>query len=179
MIDAAAFSQMKKGMILLNFARDKLVDDDALEDALQSGKVRRYITDFPNDRTAGMAGVVAIPHLGASTEESEDNCAMMAVRQVMDYLENGNIKNSVNYPNCDMGICTKPGRIVVLHKNIPNTISRFTTALAGYGVNISDMLNRSKGEHAVTMLDLDEPTPEAAAKELAGLEGVFRVRVIR
>ena len=179
MINAETIAKMRDGVILLNFARDKLVDDDALEAALASGKVKRYITDFPNDKTAGMAGVVAIPHLGASTEESEDNCAKMAVLQVMDYLENGNIKNSVNYPACDMGICTKPGRIVVLHKNIPNTISRFTTALASYGVNISDMLNRSKGEYAVTMLDLDEPTPEAAAQELARQEGVFRVRVIR
>ncbi len=179
MINAQTIARMRDGVILLNFARDALVDDDALEEALQSGKVKRYITDFPNDRTAGMAGVVAIPHLGASTEEAEDNCAMMAVRQVMDYLENGNIKNSVNYPNCDMGICTKPGRIVVLHENIPNTISRFTTAMGSYGVNISDMMNRSKGEYAVTMLDLDEPTPAAAAAELAGLEGVHRVRVIR
>ena len=179
MINAEAISKMKDGVIILNFARDLLVDDDALEEGLKSGKIGRYITDFPNDRTANMEGVIAIPHLGASTEESEDNCAKMAVRQVMNYLENGNIVNSVNYPNCDMGICTKPGRIVVLHKNIPNTISRFTTAVGGYGVNISDMLNRSKGEYAVTMLDLDEPTPAAAAKELAGLEGVFRVRVIR
>ncbi len=179
MINAETLAMMKDGVILLNFARDKLVDDEAMEEALKSGKVKRYITDFPNDRTAGMEGVVAIPHLGASTEESEDNCARMAVRQVMDYLENGNIKNSVNFPTCDMGICTKPGRIVVLHKNIPNTISRFTTALAGYNINISDMLNRSKGDYAVTMLDLDEPTPAAAAKELESLEGVFRVRVIR
>ena len=179
MLNAEKMAMMKDGVILLNFARDQLVDDDALEAALQSGKVKRYITDFPNDKTAGMAGVVAIPHLGASTEEAEDNCAKMAVRQVMNYLENGNIVNSVNYPNCDMGICNKPGRIVVLHKNIPNTISRFTTALASFGVNISDMLNRSKGEYAVTMLDLDEPTPEAAAKLLEYQEGVFRVRVIR
>ena len=179
MINAETLAMMKDGVILLNFARDKLVDDEALEAALKSGKVKRYITDFPNDRTAGMEGVVAIPHLGASTEESEDNCAKMAVRQVMDYLENGNIKNSVNYPACDMGVCTKPGRIVVLHKNIPNTISRFTTTVASYGLNISDMLNRSKGEYAVTMLDLDEPTPTGAAQELEKLEGVFRVRVIR
>ena len=158
---------------------DAQVDDDALEAALQSGKVKRYITDFPNDRTAGMAGVVAIPHLGASTEEAEDNCAMMAVRQVMDYLENGNIKNSVNYPACDMGICTKPGRIVVLHKNIPNTISRFTTAVASFGINISDMLNRSKGEYAVTMMDIDDPTPAGVVEKLGTLEGVFRVRVIQ
>ena len=179
MINAETLAMMKDGVILLNFARDKLVDDTALEAALKSGKVKRYITDFPNDKTAGMEGVVAIPHLGASTEEAEDNCAKMAVRQVMDYLENGNIRNSVNFPNCDMGICTKPGRIVVLHKNIPNTIGRFTTALASYNVNISDMLNRSKGEFAVTMLDLDEPTPAAAAKELERMEGVFRARVIR
>ena len=179
MINAETLAMMKDGVILLNFARDKLVDDAALEAALKSGKVKRYITDFPNDKTAGMEGVVAIPHLGASTEEAEDNCAKMAVRQVMDYLENGNIRNSVNFPNCDMGICTKPGRIVVLHKNIPNTIGRFTTALASYNVNISDMLNRSKGEFAVTMLDLDEPTPATAAKELERMEGVFRVRVIR
>ena len=104
---------------------------------------------------------------------------MMAVRQVMDYLENGNIKNSVNYPACDMGICTKPGRIVVLHKNIPNTISRFTTAVASFGINISDMLNRSKGEYAVTMMDIDDPTPAGVAEKLGSLEGVFRVRVIR
>ena len=179
MINAETLAMMKDGVILLNFARDKLVDDEALEAALKSGKVKRYITDFPNDKTAGMEGVVAIPHLGASTEEAEDNCAMMAVRQVMDYLENGNIKNSVNFPACDMGPCTKPGRLVVLHKNIPNMISRFTTALANDNINISDMLNRSKGEYAVTMLDLDEPTSAEAAKDLENLEAVFRVRVIR
>ena len=179
MINAETIAKMKDGVILLNFARDKLVDDEALEAALKSGRVKRYITDFPNDKTAGMEGVVAIPHLGASTEEAEDNCAKMAVRQVMDYLENGNIKNSVNYPACDMGVCTKPGRILVLHKNIPNTISRFTTTVASYNLNISDMLNRSKGDYACTMLDLDEATPEGLAKELEGLEGVFRVRVIR
>ena len=179
MINTETLAMMKDGVILLNFARDKLVDDDALEQALASGKVKRYITDFPNDKTAGMQGVVAIPHLGASTEESEDNCAKMAVRQVMDYLENGNIKNSVNFPAMDMGICTKPGRIVVLHTNIPNTISRFTTVVASHNINISDMLNRSKGEYACTMLDLDEPTPAEVVKELEALEGVFRARVIR
>jgi len=179
MINEESLAKMKDGVILLNFARDLLVDDDALEMALKSGKVKRYITDFPNDKTAGMEGVVAIPHLGASTEESEDNCAKMAVRQVMDYLENGNITNSVNYPACNMGVCTKPGRITVLHKNVPNTISRFTTTVASFNLNISDMLNRSKGEYACTMLDLDEPTPEALAQQLSQMEGVFRVRVIR
>ncbi len=179
MINTESLAKMKDGVILLNFARDLLVDDDALEVALQSGKVKRYITDFPNDKTAGMEGVVAIPHLGASTEESEDNCARMAVRQVMDYLENGNITNSVNYPACNMGVCTKPGRITILHKNVPNTISRFTTTVASFNLNISDMLNRSKGEYACTMLDLDEPTPAALAQQLSEMEGVFRVRVIR
>ena len=179
MINAETIAMMKDGVVILNFARDRLVDDDALEEALKSGKVKRYITDFPNDRTAGMAGVVAIPHLGASTEESEDNCAMMAVRQVMNYLENGNIINSVNYPNCDMGVCSKPGRITVLHKNIPNSIGRFTSTVGSFGINISDMLNRSRGEYAYTMLDLDEPTPAGVAEEMAKLEGVFRVRVIR
>ena len=179
MINAETLAKMKDGVILLNFARDLLVDDDALEAALKSGKVKRYITDFPNDKTAGMEGVVAIPHLGASTEESEDNCARMAVRQLMDYLENGNITNSVNYPACNMGVCTKPGRITILHKNVPNTISRFTTTVASFNLNISDMLNRSKGEYACTMLDLDEPTPADLAKQLSEMEGVFRVRVIR
>ncbi len=179
MINAQTLATMKDGVILLNFARDALVDDDALEEALKSGKVKSYITDFPNDKTAGMAGVVAIPHLGASTEESEDNCAKMAVKQVMDYLENGNIKNSVNFPACSMGVCTKPGRITILHKNIPNSIGRFTSMLAQHNLNISDMLNRSKGEYAYTMLDMDEPTPAGVAEELSKLEGAFRVRVIR
>ena len=178
MINAEAISKMKDGVIILNFARDLLVDDDALEDALKSGKIKRYITDFPNDKTANMEGVVAIPHLGASTEESEDNCAKMAVRQVMDYLQNGNIKNSVNFPNCDMGICTKAARIAILHKNIPNTLSTYTSVIAKAGINISDMVNRSKGEFAYTMVDLDSVPSEAAIEELKKMDGVFRVRVI-
>ena len=179
MINAEALSKMKDGVIILNFARDLLVDDDAMEEALKSGKVKRYITDFPNDRTANMEGVVAIPHLGASTEESEDNCAKMAVKQVMDYLENGNIKNSVNYPACDMGICTKPARIAILHKNIPNTISTYTSVMANDGINISDLLNRSKGEFAYTMMDLDSVPSQNAVDELRSKEGVIRVRIIR
>ena len=179
MINADAMAKMKDGVILLNFARDALVDDDDLEAALQSGKVKRYITDFPNDRTAGMAGVVAIPHLGASTEESEDNCARMAVKQVMNYLENGNIVNSVNFPNCDMGICNKAGRVTILHRNIPNTLSRFTGAMAKENINISDLVNRSRGEYAYTMLDLDHPAPDSVIEELKAMDGVLRVRKIR
>lgn len=178
MINADAFAQMKDGVILLNFARDALVDDDALEQALKSGKVKRYITDFPNDRTAGMEGVVAIPHLGASTEEAEDNCAKMAVRQVMNYLENGNIINSVNFPNCDMGKCTKAARILILHKNIPNSLGQFTSAVAKDNLNISDMLNRSKGEYACTMLDMDDPVTDSVIEQIKQVKGVLRVRVI-
>lgn len=178
MINADAFSKMKDGVILLNFARDALVDDDALEQALKSGKVKRYVTDFPNDRTAKMEGVIAIPHLGASTEESEDNCAKMAIRQVMNYLENGNIVNSVNFPNCDMGKCTNAARLLILHKNIPNSLGQFTSAVAKENTNISDMVNRSKGEYACTMLDLDSPVSEKVIEEIKGVKGVLRVRVI-
>jgi len=179
MINAEAFGKMKDGVILLNFARDALVDDDALEQALKSGKVKRYITDFPNDKTANMEGVVAIPHLGASTEESEDNCAKMAVKQVMNYLENGNIINSVNFPTIDMGICTKASRILLLHKNIPNSLGQFTSVVARDNLNISDLLNRSKGSYAVTMLDLDTPASQAVLDDLRSIEGVLRVRLIK
>ena len=178
MIDAEAISKMKDGVVILNFARDLLIDDDAMEAALKSGKVARYITDFPNDRTAGMEGVVAIPHLGASTEESEDNCAKMAVKQVMNYLKNGNIVNSVNFPNCDMGVCTKAARVTILHKNIPNTLSQFTSAMAEENINISDLMNRSKGEYAYTMLDLDSIPSKTAMEKLNKIDGVIRVREI-
>jgi D-3-phosphoglycerate dehydrogenase len=150
-----------------------------MEWALKTGKVKRYVTDFPNDRTAGMEGVIAIPHLGASTEESEDNCARMAVKQVMNYLENGNIVNSVNFPTCDMGICTKESRIAILHRNIPNMLSRFTGALSSENVNISDLLNRSKGAYAYTMLDLDSQISPELVEELNKVDGVIRVRVIK
>ncbi|MBQ9930566.1 MAG: phosphoglycerate dehydrogenase [Oscillospiraceae bacterium] len=179
MIGAEAFSQMKDGVILLNFARDALVDDDALEQALASGKVKRYITDFPNDKTANMQGVVAIPHLGASTEESEDNCAKMAVKQLMNYLENGNIINSVNFPTIDMGVCTKASRILLLHRNIPNSLGQFTAVVARDNLNISDLLNRSKGGYAVTMLDLDTPASQTVLDDLRSIEGVLRVRLIK
>ena len=179
MINRDAISKMKDGVIILNFARDLLVDDDAMFDALKSGKVARYVTDFPNEKTANMPGCLAIPHLGASTEESEDNCAKMAVRQVMDYLENGNITNSVNFPNCDMGICTTAGRITLLHKNIPNSLSRFTTAMASENINIAGLVNKSRGDYAYTMLDLDHTPSQHAVEELKKIDGVLRVRIIK
>lgn len=179
MINGETISMMKDGVVILNFARDQLVDDDAMEAALKSGKVKCYITDFPNERTASMEGVIAIPHLGASTEEAEDNCAVMAVKEIMDYLENGNILNSVTLPNCDMGVCNKAARITILHKNAPNLLSQFTTAVAKDGINISDLMNRSKGEYAYTMLDLDNAVSDKLVEELCMIEGVIRVRVIK
>ena len=179
MINAEAIAKMKDGVIILNFARDLLVDDDAMADALASGKVARYVTDFPNPKTANMPGCIAIPHLGASTEESEDNCARMAVRQMMDYLENGNIVNSVNYPNCDMGVCQCEGRITILHHNIPGSLGRFTAAIASENVNIAGLMNKSRGEYAYTMLDLDHHPSAAVVEHLREIEGVVRVRVIR
>ena len=179
MINGEAISKMKDGVIILNFARDLLVDDDAMAEALKSGKVKRYVTDFPNARTANMPGCIAIPHLGASTEESEDNCAKMAVRQVMDYLENGNIVNSVNFPNCDMGICHTAGRITILHKNIPNSLSRFTTAMASENINIDGLVNKSRGDYAYTMLDLDHTPSQHTVEQLKKIDGVLRVRIIK
>ena len=179
MINAEALSKMKDGVIILNFARDLLVDDDAMAEALRTGKVSRYVTDFPNEKTASMPGCIAIPHLGASTEESEDNCAKMAVRQVMDYLENGNIINSVNFPNCDMGICTTAGRITILHKNIPNSLSRFTTAMASENINIDGLVNKSRSDYAYTRLDLDHTPSKNAVEELKKIDGVLRVRIIK
>ena len=179
MINAEAIAKMKDGVIILNFARDLLVDDDAMAEALKSGKVARYVTDFPNPKTANMPGCIAIPHLGASTEESEDNCAGMAVRQVMDYLENGNIVNSVNFPNCEMGICTTAGRITILHKNIPNSLSQFTTAMASENINIDGLVNKSRGDYAYTMLDLDHTPSQHAVDALKKIDGVLRVRIIK
>lgn len=179
MINRESIAKMKDGVIILNFARDLLVDDEAMAEALESGKVKRYITDFPNDKTAKMPGCIAIPHLGASTEESEDNCAKMAVNQVMNYLENGNIVNSVNFPNCDMGVCASQGRITILHKNIPNSLGRFTTAMAAENVNIAGLMNKSRGEYAYTMLDLDHRPSESVVEGLRRIEGVLRVRVIK
>ena len=179
MINREVLGRMKDGVVILNFARDLLVDDDAMAEALISGKVSRYVTDFPNGKTAGMPGCIAIPHLGASTEESEDNCAKMAVREMMDYLENGNITHSVNYPDCSMGVCTAAGRLAILHGNIPNSLSRFTAAVAGEGVNIAGLMNKSRGRFAYTLLDLDHHPSEKAVETIRALEGVYRVRVIK
>lgn len=179
MLNKDAISKMKEGVVLLNFARDLLANEEDVLEAINSGKVRRYVTDFPNTTTAGQPGCIVIPHLGASTEESEDNCAEMAVKEMMDYLENGNIKNSVNYPACDMGICTKAGRVAIFHKNIANMITKFTAEFGDKGINISDMMNKSKGEVAYTMLDVEEAPTAEIVEALGKIDGVFRVRIVK
>lgn len=179
MINEEAFAKMKDGVVILNFARDLLVDEDAIEVALKSGKVKRYVTDFPNAKTANMEGVIATPHLGASTEESEDNCAVMAVKEVMDFVENGNIKNSVNYPSCDMGVCVNEGRIAICHKNIPNMITQFTSVFGKNNINVSDMINKSRGEFAYTMLDTDSAISESVVADMEKIDGVIKVRVVK
>ena len=179
MINKEALDKMKDGVVLLNFARDLLVDEDALIEALDSGKVKKYVTDFANHTVAGHKGILVTPHLGASTEESEENCAVMAVKEVRDFLENGNIKNSVNFPNCDMGTCVAVGRIAICHKNIPNMISQFTKILGAEGLNIADMTNKSKGEYAYTLIDLESAASREALDELKAIEGVSRVRVVK
>ena len=179
MINGQTIGQMKDGVIVLNFARDLLVDDDAMAAAPETGKVRRYVTDFPNPKSVAMKNVIAIPHLGASTEESEDNCAKMAVEELMDYLENGNIRNSVNYPNCDMGVCHAASRVAVLHLNVPNMIGQITGILASGNVNISDMTNKSRDKYAYTLLDLENPAEEEMVEKLKAIKGVLRVRVIK
>lgn len=178
MIGKDALEKMKDGAVVLNFARDLLVDDDAMGEALESGKIAKYITDFPDTKTAGMKGVIAIPHLGASTEESEDNCAVMAADELRDYLENGNIKNSVNYPNCDMGVCTSAGRVALLHANIPNMIGQITAILAAEGINIANMMNKSREDCAYTLLDLEDPVKTEALDSLKKIQGMYQVRVI-
>lgn len=178
MISRDAIGLMKKGEVVLNFARNVLVDEEAMVDALVSGHVKHYVTDFPTPEIAGVKGAIVIPHLGASTEESEDNCAKMAVKELMNYLENGNIKNSVNYPDCDMGLRGNNTRILLLHHNVPNMIGQFTKILARDNMNIADLTNKSKGKYAYTMIDVDSEVPEGVAEELRQVNNVLRVRVI-
>lgn len=179
MIDKNAISLMKKGVVILNFARDVLVNQEDIVDALVSEKVRCYVTDFPTKEIVGVTGAIVIPHLGASTEESEDNCAKMAAAEVKDFLENGNITHSVNFPDCDMGAKGEGERITILHKNIPNMIGQFTTLLAEKNMNIEVMTNKSRKEYAYTMLDVDGTVSEDVEAQLAAVEGVLKVRVIR
>ena len=179
MINKDSLGQMKDGVVILNFARDLLVNDDDMAEALASGRVKRYITDFPNAKVMQMPNVIATPHLGASTEESEDNCAVMAVKELMDYLDNGNIKNSVNFPNCDMGVCTTVGRLALLHKNVPNMIGQISSILASTDMNIANMTNKSRDKYAYTLVDLETKADAATIEKLKAIQGMMRVRVIK
>ena len=178
MINKNAISLMKEGVVVLNFARDVLVNEEDMIDALISGKVKKYVTDFPNPVITGVKNAIVIPHLGASTEESEDNCAKMAVKEVMEFLENGNIRNSVNYPNCEMGLRGEHTRITIMHRNVPNMIGQFSAILAEDGINIANMTNKSKGAYAYTIIDVEnEITPDILA-DIQAVNDVLRVRVI-
>ncbi|QHQ61828.1 3-phosphoglycerate dehydrogenase [Anaerocolumna sedimenticola] len=178
MINKDTIALMKDGVIVLNFARDLLVNDDDMAEALKSGKVAAYVTDFPNAKTANMEGAIAIPHLGASTEESEDNCAVMAVKEIMEYMENGTIKNSVNYPDCDAGVCVSGKRITICHKNIPNMLTQFTGLFSVENINISNLINKSKGDFAYTVLDIEGDVSESTAQKLNSINGVLKVRIL-
>ena len=179
MFNKEAFDKMKDGVVLLNFSRDTLVNEDDIKVALESGKVAKYVVDFPNPTTVKLPNTTVTPHLGASTQESEDNCAKMAVSEIRDFMENGNIKNSVNYPNCDAGVCQTAGRITIAHKNVPNMLSQFTTLFSKDGVNIENMVNKSRGNFAYTILDICSDSTDEVVKELEALDGVIRVRVIK
>ena len=179
MINQEAIARMKDGVRILNFARDVLVVDDDMAEALSRGKVKAYVTDFPNPKSAEMPGAIVLPHLGASTEEAEDNCAVMAADELKDYLENGNIKNSVNYPNVNMGQCSDVARVTICHKNIPNMLTQFTGVFSKKGGNVSGMISKAKGDYAYSILDIGvEPTADDIA-ELSAIEGVVKVRVIK
>ncbi len=179
MINREAISKMKDGVVILNYARDLLVDEEAVVDALRVGKVKKYVSDFPNPTTAGAKGCIVTPHLGASTAESEDNCAVMAVQELMDYIENGNIKNSVNYPNCDMGLCKGVCRIAINHKNIKNMIGQFASVLGRADMNIANMANQSRGEYAYSLFDLDTQVQAETVEKIRQIDGVLKVRVLK
>lgn len=179
MINADAIALMKPTTIILNFARDLLVDEEAMVEALASGKVKRYVSDFPNTTTVGAKGCIVTPHLGASTAESEDNCAIMAVREIRDYLENGNIVHSVNFPECNMAACTTEGRIGILHRNVSGMLSQYTTILGDAGINIDGMANKSKGDYAYALIDVNTPITDEVVERLRNTEGVLRVRKVK
>ncbi len=178
LFNAAAFAKMKDGVSIVNFSRDLLVDDEDMCAALANGKVHRYVTDFPNEKMRNVPGVIAIPHLGASTAESEENCAVMAVKELDSYVKTGSIKNSVNFPELDAGPLINGYRIAVLHKNVPNMIGQFTALLGNHGINIVNMTNKSKGNCAYTVIDT-ETDPSSIATSLAGIENIYKVRIIK
>lgn len=179
MIGSSAIAQMKNSVVVLNFARGPLVDQKAIVEALRTNRIRKYVTDFPTSDIASMKNAIVIPHLGASTEESEDNCAIMAVKEIKDYLENGNIHNSVNYPNCDMGVCKYAMRVTIIHRNIPNMLTKFTATFGDLGINIERMSNVTRGEYGYVIIDLANTADEASIETIRQIKGVLKVRVMK
>ena len=179
MIGTDAIAKMKKGVVILNFARDLLVDEPAVLKAIDDGIVKHYVTDFPNPTTASHKGVIATPHLGASTAEAEDNCAKMAVQELMDFVENGNIRHSVNYPDCDLGVCSTVSRVAILHSNEKGVITQYTRVFGDENINVADMANKTKGKYAYALLDLDSPITPEAVEKLSAIPEVIRVRVVK
>ena len=179
MINAEAIAMMKPTTVVLNFARDLLVDEEAMVAALEEGKIAKYVSDFPNPTTVGKKGCIVTPNIGASTEESEENCAVMAVKEIRDFLENGNITHSVNYPDCNMGECKSAGRLLLLHRNVKGMISSYTSILGDANINISDMTNKSRGDYACTLLDVDAPVTKEVEEKLQTLDGVLKVRIVK
>ena len=179
MIGSSAIAQMKNSVVILNFARGPLVDTKAIVEALRTNRIRKYVTDFPTSDIASMKNAIVIPHLGASTEESEENCAIMAVQEIRDYLENGNIHNSVNYPNCDMGVCKYAMRVTIIHRNIPNMLTKFTATFGDLGINIERMSNETKGEYGYVIMDLANEADEDSVNTIRKIKGVLKVRVMK
>ena len=177
--NSEAIAMMKPTTVVLNFARDLLVDEEAMVAALEEGKIAKYVSDFPNPTTVGKKGCIVTPHIGASTEESEDNCAVMAVKEIRDYLENENITHSVNYPDCNMGECKSAGRLLLLHRNVKGMISSYTSILGDANINISDMTNKSRGDYACTLLDVYAPVTKEVEDKLQTLDGVLKVRIVK
>lgn len=179
MVDAEAIAKMKDGVVFLNFARDALVDEQAMAKACADGHVRHYVTDFANSVSANMPSAIVMPHLGASTEEAEDNCAIMAANEVKDYIECGNVVNSVNYPSVDLGPIQGAMRLAAFHKNVPSMLGQVTNALSALGVNIDNMANKSRGDYAYTLLELSSEVPDDVVSQIEAIDGVYRVRAIR
>ncbi len=178
MINAGTIRKMKDGVVIINCARGELVDNQDIIKAVETGKVKKYVCDFPKDEIIGVENIVCIPHLGASTEEAEDNCAVMAAKQLIDYIENGNVVNSVNYPTCSMPRTTDY-RLVILHKNVSGIIAKITSTVGNEGINISNLTNQSRGNYAVTILDVDNEVSESSIKHISEVENIIRVREIR
>jgi D-3-phosphoglycerate dehydrogenase len=179
MINADAIALMKPTAVVLNFARGPLVDQKAIVEALRTKRIHKFVTDFPTTDIANLKNAIVIPHLGASTEESEDNCAIMAVKEIRDYLENGNIHNSVNYPNCDMGVCSSAMRICIIHRNIPKMLTKFTAAIGDLGINIERMNNVTRGEYGYVIMDLGNAADADEIEKIRKIEGVLKVRVMQ